>query len=107
MKQIAVRKKAKAGLFGYDSVPELNTKNMGNSPRFLSVTHTILSTKRFRSYRILKIDSAADFYFWTELWLNGTQLLGLGLPETPKFLNTIMVGNSLNFPIVYNTAPNG
>jgi hypothetical protein len=80
---------------------------MGNSPRFLSVTHTILSTKWFRCYRILKIDFTADFCFWTELWLNGTQLLGLGLHKTPKFLNTIMVGNCLNFPIVYNTAPNG
>jgi hypothetical protein len=28
------------GLFGYNSVPELNTKNMGNSLSFLSVTHT-------------------------------------------------------------------
>jgi hypothetical protein len=48
---------------GYDSVRELNTKNMGNSPSFLSVTHTILSAKRFRSYRISKTDFAADFCF--------------------------------------------
>jgi hypothetical protein len=45
---------------------------MGNSPSFLSVTHTILSVKRFRSYRIPKIDFAADFYFWAEQRLNGT-----------------------------------
>jgi hypothetical protein len=51
------------GLFGYDSVPELNTKNLGNSPRFLSVTHMTLSAKRFRSYGILKIDFAVEFYF--------------------------------------------
>jgi hypothetical protein len=44
------------GLFSYDSVPELNTKNMGNSPSFLSVTHTTLSAKWFRSYGILQID---------------------------------------------------
>ncbi len=62
----------KTGLFGYISVLELNTKNMGNTPSFLSVTHTILSAKRFRSYRILKIDFAADFCFWTEQRLNGT-----------------------------------
>jgi hypothetical protein len=62
----------KKGLFGYNSVQELKTKNMGNSPSFLSVTHTILSTKRFRSYRILKIDFAADFCFWAEQRLNGT-----------------------------------
>jgi hypothetical protein len=65
------KKKAKMGLFGYNSVSELNTKNLGNSPRFLSVTHTILSAKQFRSYRISKIDFAADFYFWTEQQLNG------------------------------------
>jgi hypothetical protein len=65
-----------------------------------------LSAKRFRSYRISKIDFAADFYFWTELQLNGTQLLGLGLAETPKVSNTIMVGNSLSFSMVHNTASN-
>jgi hypothetical protein len=62
----------KTGLFGYNSVRELNTKNMGNSPRFLSVTHMILSSKQFRSYRILKINFAADFCFWAEQRLNGT-----------------------------------
>jgi hypothetical protein len=60
------------GPFGYNSVSELNTKNMGNSPGFLSVTHKILSAKRFRCYRILKIDFTADFCFWTEQWLNRT-----------------------------------
>jgi hypothetical protein len=94
------------GLFGHNSVPELNTKNMGNSPRFLSATHMILSTKQFRCYRISKIDFAAHFYFWTEQWLNGTQLLGLGLAETSKVPNTIMVGNSLRFSMVHNMAPN-
>jgi hypothetical protein len=80
---------------------------MGNSPSFLSVTHTILSAKRFGCYRISKIDFAADFCFWTEQQLNGTQLLGLGLAETPKVPNTIMVGNSLSLPMVHNMAPNG
>jgi hypothetical protein len=97
----------KTELLGYNSVWELNTKNMDNSPSFLSVTHMILSTKRFRSYRISKIDFAADFCFWTDQQLNGTQLSGLGLAETSKVPNTIMVGNSLSFPMVYNMAPNG
>jgi hypothetical protein len=79
---------------------------MGNSPSFLSVTHKTLSAKRFRSYRIFKIDFAADIYFWTKLRLNGTQLLGLELAENPKVLNTITVANSLSFPMVHNTAPN-
>jgi hypothetical protein len=101
------KEKAKTGLFAYDSIPELNTKNMGNSPIFLSVTHMTLSAKRFGSYRISKINFVADFCFWTELWLNGTQLLGLGFAETLKVQNTIMVGNTLRFLIVYNTVPNG
>jgi hypothetical protein len=79
---------------------------MGNSFSFLSVTPMILSAKWFRSYKIFKIDFAADFCFWTEQRLNGTQLLGLGLTETPKVPNTIMVGNSLNFPMVHNTVTN-
>jgi hypothetical protein len=37
------KEKPKMGQFGYDSVPELITKNFGNSPRFLSITHMALS----------------------------------------------------------------
>jgi hypothetical protein len=44
-----------------DSVLELNTKNMGNSPSFLTITHTTLSAKWFRSYGILTIDIAVEF----------------------------------------------
>jgi hypothetical protein len=95
------------GLFGYDFVPEVTTKNMGNSTRFLPATHTTLSTKRFRSYGILKIDFAADFYFWTELQLKGTQPLCLGLAETPEDPNTIRVVSTLRFPINNKTATNG
>jgi predicted phosphoadenosine phosphosulfate sulfurtransferase len=95
------------GLFSYNSVRELNTKNMGNSSGFLSVTHTILFAKQFRSYRFSKIDFAADFCFWTEQRLKGTQLLGLRLAETLNVPNTIRVGNSLSFRMVHNTAPIG
>jgi hypothetical protein len=93
------------GLFGYDSVPELNTKNLSNSPRFLSVTHTTLSAKQFRSYGLSKIDIAAEFCFQTEHRLNGTQLLGFRFTKTPEVPNTIIVGNSLSFPMVHNKAP--
>jgi hypothetical protein len=64
------------------------------------------AAKWFRSYRILKSDFAADFCFWTELRLDGTQLFGLGLAETLEAPNTITVANSLSFPMVYNTVPN-
>jgi hypothetical protein len=44
-----------------DSVPELNTKKLGNSPSFLTIIHITLSAKWFRSYGILMIDVAAEF----------------------------------------------
>jgi hypothetical protein len=39
----------------------LNIKNLDNSPSFLTITHMTLSARRFRSYRILTIDVAAEF----------------------------------------------
>jgi hypothetical protein len=33
--------------------------------------------------------------------------LGLGLAETPKVPNTIMVGNSISLLMVHNTSSNG
>jgi hypothetical protein len=95
------------GLLQMDSVPELNTKNLANSPNFLTKTHMTLSTKRFRSYKILMIDIAAEFCFWTEQWLNGSSHLGLGLPETPEVPNTKLVRNSLRILMVHKTARNG
>jgi hypothetical protein len=47
-------------------VPELNTKNLGNSTSFLTITHTTLSAKRFRRYGILMIDVASEFCSWTD-----------------------------------------
>jgi hypothetical protein len=38
-------KKVKTGLFGYDSVPELTTKNMGNPPQ-LSVHYSYDSIRQ-------------------------------------------------------------
>jgi hypothetical protein len=90
-----------------DSVPELNTKNLDNSPSFLTITHTIMSTKRFRSYEILTIGVAAEFCFRIEQWQNGSSHLGFGLAETLDILNTKLVGNSLSFPMVYKTSLNG
>jgi hypothetical protein len=55
------KEKVTTGWFGYDSVLELSTKNMDNSPNFLSVTHMTLSAKRFRSYGISKINFTAEF----------------------------------------------
>jgi hypothetical protein len=54
------------GLFIYNSILELNTKKLGNSPSFLSITHTALSSKRFGGYRILKIDFTTELCFWAE-----------------------------------------
>ncbi len=93
-------------LFLKDFVLELNTKNLGNSTSFLTITQMTLSAKWFISYGILTIDVAAEFCFWTKQRLNRTQLLGLRLAKNPEVPNTNLVGNSLIFPIVHNTAPN-
>jgi hypothetical protein len=88
-------------LFPKDSIAELNTKNFGNCPSFLTITHTTLSAKQFRCYRILTIDIAAEFCFWTEQQHNGSLVSSLGLAETPEVLNTILVDNSLSFLVVH------
>jgi hypothetical protein len=52
-------------LFPKDYILELITKKFRNTVSFLTITHTTLFAKRFRSYGILTIDIAAEFYFWT------------------------------------------
>jgi hypothetical protein len=53
-------------LFPKEFVLELNTKKLGKSTSFLTITHMTLSAKWFRKYGILMIDVAAVFCFWTE-----------------------------------------
>jgi hypothetical protein len=50
-------------LFPKEFVLKLNTKNLGNSAFFLTITHTTLSAKWFRKYGILMINVAAIFCF--------------------------------------------
>jgi hypothetical protein len=88
-------------LFSKDFVLELHTKNLGNSPSFLTITHTTLSARRFRSYRILMIDIAAEFGTRTEQQHNGSSIFSLGLAETPEVPNTILEDNTLSFPMVH------
>jgi hypothetical protein len=87
----------KMELLPKDFVPELNTKNLGNSTSFLTITHMTMSARRFISYGILMIDVAAEFCCWTEQRQNGSAISSLGLAKT---LNTISEGNSLRFPMV-------
>jgi hypothetical protein len=88
-------------LFPKEFIPGLNTKNLGNSTGFLTITHTTLSAKRLRKYGILMIDVAAVFSFWTEQRQNGSSIFRLGLAETPEVPNTISEGNSLSFLMVH------
>jgi hypothetical protein len=88
-------------LFPKEFVLKLNTKNLGNSTSFLTITHTTLSAKRFRKYGILMINVAAVFCFWTEQRRNGSSIFRLGLAETPEVPNTISKGNSLSFTMVH------
>jgi hypothetical protein len=85
----------------------MNTKNLGNSPSFLTITHMTLSAKWFRSYGISMIDVTAEFCFWIEQWQNGSSISHLGLAETLEVLNTISDDNSLSFLMVHRMAPNG
>jgi hypothetical protein len=77
-------------LFPKDFILELNTKNLGNSPSFLTITRTTLSAKQFRSYRILMIDIAAEFCTWTEQWYNGSSISSLGLAKISEVPNTVL-----------------
>jgi hypothetical protein len=82
-------------------VLELNTKNLGNSPSFLTITHTPLSARQFRSYGSLTIDVAAEFCTWIEQQHNGSSISSIGLAETPEVPNTISEDNSLSFPMAH------
>jgi hypothetical protein len=81
-------------LFPREFFLELNTKNMGHSSIFLTITHMTLSAEWFRSYGILPIDIAAEFCFWTEQQQNGSSFSNLGLAETLKVSNTVSDDNS-------------
>jgi hypothetical protein len=83
------KEKVKTKLFPLESVLELNTKNLGNSPSFLTITHMTPSAKQFRSHDISRFNFTAEFCFWTEQWLNGTQVLGLRLTETSEVPNLL------------------
>jgi hypothetical protein len=88
-------------MFPKEFVPELNTKTLGNSASFLTITHMTLSAKRFGKYEILTIDVAVVLCSWTEQRWNGSSISRLGLAGTPEVPNTILEGNSLSFPMVY------
>jgi hypothetical protein len=47
------------------------------------------------------IDIAAEFYFWTEQWHNGSLVSSLGLAEILEVPNIVLVENSLSFPMVH------
>jgi hypothetical protein len=81
-------------------VPELNTKNLGNSTSFLTITHTTLSAKRFRRYGILTIDVASDSAPGQISGQNGSSISRLGLAETAEVPNTILEDKSLSFLMV-------
>jgi hypothetical protein len=88
-------------LFSEEFVLELNTKNLGNSTSFLTITHTTLSAKWFRKSRILTIGVTAVFCFWTEQRRKRSSISRLRLAETPEVLNTILESNSLIFPMIH------
>jgi hypothetical protein len=104
------KEKAKTKLFPKDSVSELNTKKLGNSPNFLTITRMTLSAKQFRSYIILTIDATAEFCFWTEQQQNGSSCpeyrfgiqlsrLSDGLLDSSKWLAICKLWQSKSRPV--------
>jgi hypothetical protein len=59
------KEKAKTEQFCCETVLEPTTKKLGNSPNFLTHTHTTLSAKQFGNYKSLTINVAAEFWLWT------------------------------------------
>jgi hypothetical protein len=88
-----------------DFVLELNTKNMGNSTSFLTITHMTMSIKWFISYGIFMIDVVAEFCSWTQQQQNRSSISSLRLAKTPEVPNTISEDNSLSFQTVHEMAP--
>jgi hypothetical protein len=79
----------------------LNTKNLGNSTLFLTITHMTMSAIWFISYGILTIDVADEFCSWTDQRPKPIfNFSGLGLAKTLEVLNTVSEGNSLSFLMV-------
>jgi hypothetical protein len=64
-------------------------------------------TNGLKDTEFLNIDDTAEICAAQNSSWKVTQLLGLGLAETLGVPNTITVGNSLSFSMVYNTALNG
>jgi hypothetical protein len=91
----------KTELLPKDFVPKLNTKNLGNSTTFLTITHMTMSAKWFISYGILTIDISAEFCSWIEHRQNGSSISNLRLVKTPEILNTVVEDNTLIFPMVH------
>jgi hypothetical protein len=83
----------------------MNSKKLGNSPIFPSVTYSASSDRWFERYKILSIDDTAEIGAGQNSSWKETQLFGLKLAETPEVLHTITVSNSLSFPMVHNIAP--
>jgi hypothetical protein len=88
-------------LFPKDCIPQWSTKNLGNSPSFLTIIHTTLSARRFRCSKILTINVAAEFCIRTEQWHNGSSIFSLGLAKTSEVLKTVLEDNSLSFLMVH------
>jgi hypothetical protein len=94
-------------LFPREFVLELNTKTLGNTLCFLTITHMTLSTKLVRSYGSLTIDIVVEFCSWTEQRHNRSSIFWLRLAETLEVQHTILDDNSLSFPMIHQAAPNG
>jgi hypothetical protein len=99
------KEKAKTGWFGYDC-PRAEHQKHGQLSQ-ISIHYLYDSVRRM----VLELWNSEDrlccwILFWIEQRLIGTWLLGFGLAKNLAATNSITVGNSLSFPMVYIMAPN-
>jgi hypothetical protein len=66
-KENSSKEKVKTELFPKNSVPELNTTKLDNSPSFLTITHTTPFAKWFSSYGLLTTAPDWDLTFGLQI----------------------------------------
>jgi hypothetical protein len=89
----------------HETVPELNTKKLGNSRSFLTITHTTLFANQFMSYRIFNDRRCCRIPLLDRTAAKQISTFRLRFAENLEVLNTELVGNSLSFPMIHQTAP--
>jgi hypothetical protein len=93
----------KTELFPKDSVLELNTTKLGNSPIFLTITHATSFDIQFSRYGFLKSGFSAGQILDRLVYRCLVRFLGQKMSETCWGLNIISESHLLSFPMPTQT----